>query len=242
MSFTTLFAIAAGALATPSVSIVHSGLIERYCAEEAPTKPDPAVVAELDARLPEFQAAWAKDGPRLMAETTRLTGRPYGFAETEATLHGCPDISSMSAPLLINAVRFTRAWLVSPNPPPPPAGLGATRVPEGPRAVRPMAEFVHDLWHEVTHRYVHDIIAGLPGHTTPLLRKYAQESQVTRSHLHLLALDKLMSKRLGMADAFEGQAAMFRSRGMQAYVRAFEIIEAEGAEKFVAELAVGMAR
>lgn len=236
MSFAFLLAIAAGT-GTPNVSIVHSGLIERYCSEASATKPDPAVVAEIDARVGDFEATWANDGPRLMAETVRLTGRPYDFSETQATLHGCPDIASMSEPLLLNVIRFTRAYLASPNPPPRPAGLGGVTPPEGPRAVLPMAEFAHILWHEVTHRYVHDIVQRLPGHTTPLLTKYAQESQTTRSHLHLLALDQMIQKRLGREDVFDQQEGTMRARGMQAYVRAIEIVRAEGAEKFVAELA-----
>jgi hypothetical protein len=51
----------------------------------------------------------------------------------------------MSALLLINAFVSQRLARLA-NPPSRPAGLGATRVPEGPRAVRPMAEFIHDLW------------------------------------------------------------------------------------------------
>jgi hypothetical protein len=223
--------------ATPNVEIVHSGLIERYCADAAPQKPNPAVMAEIDQRVAEFQAAWAKEGPTWLAENVRITGRPYQFHETEATLSACPDIASMSAPLLINVVRFTRAYAASTEPPPRPAGLGGAAPPPGPRVSLSFGDFPHVLWHEVTHRYVHDIITSRPGRTTPLLQKYAGESQVTRSHLHLFALDMKISERLGRQADFDRQEEQVKQRGMRGYVRAIEIVRAEGPDKFIAELA-----
>ena len=222
---------------TPAVEIVHSGLIERYCADAAAQKPSPAVMAEIDQRLGEFQTAWAKDGPTWLAENVRITGQPYRFHETEATLSACPDIASMSAPLLINVVRFTHAYAASTEPPPRPAGMGGVAPPPGPRVALPFDDFAHTLWHEVTHRYVHDILQSRPGRTTPLLQKYAGESQVTRSHLHLFALDMLISARLGRKADFDRQEATLKARGIQGLARAIEIVRAEGPDKFVAELA-----
>ena len=220
----------------PAVTIDHSSLIERYCAG-GPAKPDPAISAELDARLGEFRAAWAKDGPALLAENVRLTGQPFRFRETIAALSACPDFPSMSLPLTINAVRFTQAYLSSPAPPPAPVGLGRVGPPPGPRKVAPLSEFSTTLWHEVTHRYVHDIIFAKAGHTTPLLQKYAAESQITRSHLHLFALNQLIMRKLGRESEFDAQEQSLKSRGMQDYIRAIAIVRGEGAEKFVRELA-----
>ena len=224
-------------VAVPLVKIDHSTLIERYCDSASAAKPDPAVSAELDARLSEFQAAWDKEGPQLLAEDVRLTGQPFRFHETIAALSACPDLPSMSLPLTINAVRFTRAYLSSASAPPQPVGLGRVGPPPGPRKVLPLSGFAAVLWHEVTHRFVHDIIFAKPGHTTPLLQKYKGESQITRSHLHLFALNQLIWRKLGREREFDAQEQSLRSRGIKAYVRALEIVRAEGAEKFVAELA-----
>ena len=76
-----------------------------------------------------------------------------------------------------------------------------------------------------------------PGHTTPLLQKYGTESQITRSHLHLFALNQLIMRKLGRESEFDAQEKSIKSRGMEAYVRAIAIVRAEGAQKFVAELA-----
>jgi hypothetical protein len=230
-------ATASGAIAVPAVKIDHSTLIERYCSGASPAKPDPAVSAELDARVSEFQAAWDKDGPALLAEDVRLTGQPFRFHETIAALSACPDLPSMSLPLTINAVRFTNAYLSSPSLPPQPVGLGRVGPPPGPRKVIPLSGFAPVLWHEVTHRFVHDIISAKPGHTTPLLQKYSAENQITRSHLHLFALNQLIWRKLGRESEFDAQEQSLKSRGIQAYVRAIAIVRAEGAEKFVAELA-----
>jgi hypothetical protein len=237
MPVSFLFALiaATGGPVTPAVAIEHGGLIERYCAAAGVAKPDSAVSAEIDRRLPDFRAAWLRDGPAMLAENVQLTGKPFRFRETLATLSACPDIPSMSEPLIINAVRYTAAYVTSPAPPPRPAGLGVASPPPGPRVERPLPEFAHDLWHEVTHRFVHDIIVSKGG-TTPLLKKYVGESQVTRSHLHLFALDLLIARKQGRESEFDAQEAMFKARGMQTYTRAIEIVRMEGAQKFVDEL------
>jgi hypothetical protein len=231
---------AAGAAAPlPKVSFVHSGLIERYCSTVSPVKPDPAVLAELDARMGEFEAAWAQGGPALMAETVRLTGQPYRYAETLATLHACADMPSYSSPLLISAARYTRAWAASPEPREGVAGLEPGKVLQGPpkpRTLSPLSSFVYTVWHESGHRYVDDVLSRLPGGTTPLLQKYASEHPVTLSHLHLLALDKLIYARLGRSAEFEARHTFARETNAKPMLRVYEILDAEGAERFVAEL------
>lgn len=221
----------------PEVSFNHSGLIERYCATSSADKPDDAVLAEIDARVDEFRQAWAASGPRLMAANVALTGRPYGFRETMATLHGCRDMPSYSAPLLIAVSAFTRAGAALPavgvkglerN------GTGAGGAVAG--TVAPMSGFTYLVWHESTHRYIGDILDRLPGATTPLLRKYAAEDGVTLSHVHLFALEKLVYRRLGLQREYEERVLRVKARAFRSAVRALEIVDSEGAEAFVEEL------
>lgn len=238
MSIVALLALASVSPANPGVPAVtfaHPGVIELYCQQVSPAKPDPRVLAEIDARIGEFETAWAKDGPRLMAQTERVVGRPYQFQETLATLHGCPDLPTMGVPLLINVVRFTHAYVASSSTP-SRVGVFGLRPPHGPRAERPMSEFVHDTWNEINRRYIRTIRRAAPGGTTPLLRKYAGESLITQRNLHVVAVDEVVSERLGLKTQFEQREALLKSRGAKDLARAYDIVQTEGAEKFVAEL------
>jgi hypothetical protein len=223
---------AAPAPTVPKVSFAHPGVIERYCAAVSPAKPDPRVLKEIDDRIGEFSAAWAKDGPRLLQATEEIVARPFTFHETLATLHGCPDLPTMGLPLLINVVRFTRAYSVSAQAPSRVAVLGG----EVSKQVLPMSEFVHDVWNEVTRRYVRSIRRNKPPAAMPLLQKYAGESIVTQRNLDQVALDQLVSERLGLRAQFEQREASVRASGAKDLIRAYDIVHAEGAQKFVDEL------
>jgi hypothetical protein len=220
----------------PAIRFVHPQLIERYCATWSPAKPDPAAMAEVTRRLPEFQAAWDREGPALMRETVRLTGQPYRFKEALAALHACPDLSSMSSPMMIAAARYTEA-----------AGGGAEsglvvraakagKLPFAKLPPRPLADFTATVFHEVQHRYAYDLVSGFPNGMTPIMAKYANEHVVTRNHLHLFAIEKLVRQKLGSSAVYEAGRQRMRENGYTNYVRAHEIVEAEGAERIVAEI------
>lgn len=203
----------------PDVVLAHQGLIERYCSAVSPTKADAVVVREVGRRLSEFSAAWRKGGPALMQATVAVTGRPYAFKDALATLHACPDMDSMSAPLLIDAGRYVRQ-----------------AEPEAPLAPRQLGHFTYTLWHELEHRHVGDILRAMPGRTTPLLDKYASEQPVTLNHLHLFAIEQLVLRSLGREEDFHRRGGEYGSRGNIAYASAYRIVTEEGAEAFVDEL------
>jgi hypothetical protein len=213
---------AAGAL--PRVEIAFPRLIERYCSEASPQPPDPAVLDEIARRLPEFVSAWEREGPGLLAEAERVVGHPYHFGETQAVLHGCEDLSSMSQPLLIAVARHTDAW-------------ADKAAPEGAaRERRPLAEFVNSVWHETIHRYLGRIIAGLPGGTTPSRDRWRDESIVVRNHMHLFALEEVIYRRAGRDAEFQARRNRIIARGDPELARAHRIVIEEGAEALVAEL------
>lgn len=230
-------ALAPSANSLPTLSFVHSGLIERYCASTSTVKPDEHVLAEIDEKMPEFRAAWAAEGPKLMAANVAATGRPYLFRETVATLHACRDMPSYSAPFLLAVAQFTATG--ASLAPVAIAGLerNGSRVaaPASP-GLPPMSGFTYLVWHESTHRYINDIIDQLPGRTTPLLTKYATEDGVALSHLHLFALEQIVYRRLGREKEWAERNARLRARGFKSAVRAVDIVGIETAERLVAEL------
>lgn len=206
----------------PKVLITYEGLFDQRCG--GGPLPRPEVRDELRRRLPEFRAAWAAAGPRLMQLTQQLARQPYRFAEAEAVLHGCDDFGSVSSPLLIAAARYTDAWAAVPN------------ADGTPRSGRAMNDFVNSLWHEVHHRYVREFLATRPGGTTPLREKYANETVPTRNHLHLFALERLVWDRAGLSKEQDDREARIISRGDPSLRRAYEIVRVEGAQTVVREL------
>ena len=209
----------------PRVEIAFPRLIERYCAFVSPRPPDEAVVAAIAARLPDLVALWERDGPALLAETRRVTGHPWHFAETQAVVHGCEDLGNLSQPLLIAGGPYTGIW---ESRPPPASGR--------PRRRRPDADFVNYVWHEITHRHVGRILAGLAARPTPLRDRYAGEDMVVRNHILLFAIEELVWRRLGRGAELEARRARILAEGDAALARAWRIVVEHGAEALVAEV------
>lgn len=176
---------------------------------------------EAERRLPEFRHAWAKHGPIWLKEAEALVGRPFQYREALATLTVCPGRPwATSYPLLIGLERFLAAY-------------------DGPYRNHELREevFAELLFHEVLHRYVRDIVgpgAGQPLADTPLMKRYANEPFYTRSHLHLMAIERLLFQKLG-----HGELLRIVRQDHQiapAYARVYEIVDREGAETIVADL------
>lgn len=226
------------AAALPRVTFVHARLLEGYCGQVSAVKPDPAAIEEVTRRLPEFQAAWDRDGPVLMRATLEVSGVAYGFSERNYDLHACPDMSSMSSPPILAVARYTHA-----------AGAGAEsglvrRAVESGRPwaklpPRPISDFVYTVWHELAHKHVVDALGFASGQRpveTPFLKKYAAEPFTVRWHLHLFAIEKLALRKLGREAEYAARYERLKQSGYKNYVRARDIVESEGAEAIVADL------
>jgi hypothetical protein len=205
--------------AVPKITIDYPGVIESNCQALGLSIGDTAMVAELRQRLPAWRAAWDKDGPRLLAELRKTVGKPFKFQESIAILQTCKGLHTTSYPLIIDA----RKTLTG--------GIYGGRVDL----------FVNDLFHELTHRYVRDILGDgdrLPFKETPMMLKYQAEAPFVRTHLHLYALHKVIYQRLGLVDTWNAEVASKRSRPTEvaSYIRALDIVDAEGPDVFIAEL------
>ena len=196
--------------AVPSVRVASAFLFNSNCAGEAA---DPAARDELESREAAFAAAWAAEGPLLLAETERVTGIPFPFDSVDIALTSC-RIPSMSLPLIVNA----RPYLA--------AAGGAYALDSG--------VYVDTLFHEILHRYVDRAVE--PGRTSALLTRYALESGNVRSHLWLQAIETLVYRRLGRLaelDASIADERKLKSGGQ--LTRGREIVAREGAEAVVAD-------
>lgn len=219
MSLTALAATAAEAQ-VPNLELAPPGLLERHCDGAALPAADADRAERVRAGMAEFRAAWEADGPELLQATLAVTGRPFGFAEAVATLHACDGLGSLSAPLLIDAGRYFE---------------------DASFDRRERRHFAYTVWHELMHRQIALLLGRGAERESALLRRHAGEAPVTLNHLHLLALEHMVYRHLGREEEFHARGRAYGARGNHAYARAYEIVVAEGAEAFVAELRAGPA-
>lgn len=197
----------------PQVSFDY-GLLDNLCVRLKDGQPvDEGAVQELRSRLGEFRELWGREGAPLLRETVRVTGHPFRFRETIAAMHLCPVMSNTSLPLTIAMRRYMRTA---------PAGEWA-----GSLFMFPVL-----VWHELLHRYVVDVLGSEPD--TPLWAKYGAEPERVRWHLHLMAIEEAVLRRLGKDREFATVRA--ENARWPSYKRAREIVDKEGAEAFLAEL------
>lgn len=228
-------ALSAAEAAAPKVVFYQTMLPEAYCGYASAAKPDPAAIAEIKARMPDFRTAWDKEGPGWLASVVRLTGHPFQFRETLAVLHACPDMESWSAPLMIAAARYTKAAGAGAESGPVRRALAAGKsFPRLPP--KTLDDFVYVVWHEMMHRYVQELKMQLPGGQAPIQARYAHEDETVRGHIALYATEKVIWKELGREAQYAARVAEAKARGYKSHYRAMEIVEAEGADRILAEL------
>ena len=220
---TLLAAIADPASAeAPAISLDWVGIYEMsLCRAPKNEAQFAAAKKEAEQRLPEFQRAWAKHGPLWLDETANLVGHPFEFNEALGTLMVCQDHPwGTSYPLTINLEWFLSAY-------------------EGKYRNHPRWEdlFAERVYHEVLHRYIRDLLGPGEGglfRETPLMRKYANEPLMTRTHLHVMAIERLLFQKLGKADLLPVLRADHQHA--PAYARAYEIVDEVGADPILADL------
>jgi hypothetical protein len=202
----------------PSVALDYSPLLDGACAQRSSRPLDSTLVAHVIATVPAYRAQWAARGPALLRAEVAVTGQPFAYHEARPAIVTC-GLPSISFPLVLNAQSFQRGRAL--------AGSDAGE----------MTLFVNTLWHEMSHRHVDDILQRQPGHTTPLLTKYAGELPVVVNHLHLYAIQELVYRRLGLSPEVDLAIGVEKQLMNHAsFDRAHEIVAREGADAFVREL------
>lgn len=205
-------AVAAAADAIPQIHFVYPApagpVFDRVCPHWMNRTPAPADVAEVLRRKAEFEAEWKRTGETYLRLAIDAAGTPFPYREMQATLSVCaPD--SMAMPLIISMND-----LLSSNRSTP---------------------FAHDfallVFHEVMHHYSLPIEA-----TSPLRAKYAAEPADVLNHLHVIAFEQyVLGKSGGLAERDKLKDYYF-THARPPYRRAWEIVERETPEAFIAEI------
>jgi hypothetical protein len=178
--------------------------------------PDTAWVHEAARRLPEFQAAWDREGRAYLDAALQLVRLDFPYREMQATLT-VSSVYSMSDPLLINV----RPFLASTQ------ATGVT--PVG------LDHFCESVFHELMHHYTRPVFR-----VSALRRKYASDTEVVRDHLHVMALEVVVLTRLGKSEELAYLDRLYRDRKSSppGYARAWQIVRDEGPEAFLSEFAL----
>lgn len=197
----------------PSITIAYSPRLDAACSLFRHGKIEQKWVDELTTRKSEFDALWNAVGPRLLAATSKVTGKSFPSGSLRARLTLCNVPSQSMLGTSVNMRYALKSFTASPVP---------------------MRYKVDTLYHELLHEY----LAEHPVKQSALLERHASEPQRVRDHLHLLALQKAVLFDLGEHGAFTDVIAIDRQLPAGHYKRAWEIVNAtEGTYlEYVAEL------
>ena len=182
----------------PAVHLSYADAFDEVCAQQTRYAINPAWVSEARSRLPEFQSAWQTTGERLLRATEQIVGKRFAEREFQISLSVC-SFPSMAEPLLVN-IRFSLKSFV-------------------PGALSPDVT-ISTMFHEILHRY---LSGRIPPKSTLLVRA-AHEDETVRSHLHLLALQKAVYLKLGLADTLQRVVEKDHALPNKSYGRAWDIV------------------
>ena len=197
----------------PSVQFHYSEAIDRYLCFGNKARIQPSWHTELEATLPLLEHEWIESGPKFLAETSKIIGKPFSYSEFDIPVFLCPSLPGIGFPLMVPVRMYLKSAVIDK-----PWGR---------------SEFVDMVYHELLHVYVARALHW--NFWTPLLRKYGNEDINTKIHLHLFALQKAVYINLGMEKRWLIVVSRSREFPPQ-YSRAIEIVEKEGYQPFVDEL------
>lgn len=182
-------------------------LFDRTACEQK-AKLDTALTKAAAARIPEFQKQWDEEGPAYLESIYFEVGLPFPYREVQATLTVC--FGSISLPLIINV----RPYLPDPQ------------------RARPAWMFSFTVFHELMHTYQRPVFA-----TSVLRKKYSSESETVMSHLHVMALEKLVLTKLSQPERLSQLHEFYNNHANHAYRRAWQIVnDLEDYKHFIEEL------
>ncbi|MFZ4405338.1 MAG: hypothetical protein ACOYOK_14660, partial [Pseudobdellovibrionaceae bacterium] len=90
--------------------------------------------------------------------------------------------------------------------------------------------FADLVFHELLHTWVGEHLIR----PSPLFHKYENEARLTRNHLHLMAVQKLIYQKLNRDDLIQMIQNQYNRHAE--YKRAWDIVNAEGIQVFIDEL------
>jgi hypothetical protein len=197
----------------PKIDIIYppfGTIFDRTRSEITQANVDTALIRVAGQTRASFQAEWDREGPAYLSLVLDSVGLAFPYREMQAYLT-VTHVGTMSMPLMVNVRQYLER--------------GSDAPPDG--------DFSEKLFHELMHHYVAPVNA-----TSALRRKYRDEPPVVLNHLHVMALEKFALLRLGKKAELAFLDREYRTDPSPSYYkRAWEIVNQEGYQAFVAELA-----
>lgn len=220
--FTLFISISAYSEVTPQLFIQPSPIFDIFC-QQTNFKIDSDLQAKLQVELTEkinlFQNEWDKVVISIIPGSEISSGRKFSRKEYSVALSVCGWIPMGDPVFIINALPF----------------LGESRISRGFQLPMSMDAFISMTHHELLHSLVDNIFNENFWNTSPLLQKYNQEPYNVIVHLHLMAIQKATYEKLNNKSLLTETDKLYRYIGGD-YQRSWEIINAEGTEKFLKEI------
>lgn len=189
------------------IELKYSHLIDQDCEKKISLKS----LEVLNTELPKLQKIWDLEAPMFYKALYQITGKRFLKKKINGSVFICFQ-PSFSMPLKLWIAPYLSSY----------KGI-----------VRPHKYFVDLVFHEILHIFA---VENLKGKNTALLRKYSKESQETKGHLHIMALQRAIYRRLGLHERLQELMTKDISFG-ENYARAWEIInDVEDFQPFVNEL------
>lgn len=199
----------------PQLFFEYGQVFDRLCPAD-PNRPiTPVMKEELRKKISDFQKIWDKESLPLMNSLVDLFGKGFGRKEETVSLVLCGLMPPMSHPLMFRI----RDYLWSSS-----------------TSIMPDFYFVSEVFHEMLHRYMTTNFPYDP--SAPLLaleKKYEKEDGGVQSHIYLLAVQKFIYEKLGKQSELK-KIIEWDSGHAPSYKRAWDIVNAEGSEKFIQDL------
>ena len=169
--------------------------------------------AELVLRQREFEDLWKSVAPKMIEAREQITKKPFPDKHFNARLTLCDLPSQSLLGIGINMRYALKSFTQTPVP---------------------MRYKVNTLFHELLHKF----LAEYPVKDSLLLKQHNSESERTKDHLHLFALQKAVFIKLNETDALKEQINIDSQLPAGDYKRAWEIINTTDDEylKYIAEI------
>lgn len=168
-----------------------------------------------------FQAAWDEKAIPIVTFSEQLSGRSFSRKEYSVALVLC-KWTPMGHPFIVSVRPFLESSAMADEAIKKPLSMNA---------------FVSMTHHELLHSLVDNLLGEEFWQSSSLIAKYDESKEPFNVlvHLHLIALQKAVYERMGDQDLLKNTEILYKFIGGD-YLRAWEIINIEGADAFVKEL------
>jgi hypothetical protein len=211
--------MSAFAQTSPKLFIQPATIFDSVCQQNTGFQVEPSMQSELAEKIGNFQNQWDKRAGRLISESEQAAGRKFTRKEYSVALTLC-KWTPMGDP----------AFIVSARP-----YLGPERVDGTAKLPGSITMFVSMTHHELLHSLVDNILNQEFASSSSLLEKYKSENFNVLVHLHLMAIQKAVNEKIGDPDLIQSTDKLYALIGGD-YKRTWDIVNAEGTERFLAEL------